>query len=84
MCRPLSIHLHSLPTLFGQFTSIHADRHHGFLSPRDRISAIIRRQRLLQQLFHGEWMTLVALEPEHGQFYRYDRRGEWRLERGGH
>ena len=53
-------------------------------APRDRISAIIRRQRLLQQLFHGEWMTLVALEPEHGQFYRYDRRGEWRLERGGH
>ena len=53
-------------------------------APRDLISAIIRRQRLLQQLFHGEWMTLVALEPEHGQFYRYDRRGEWRLERGGH
>jgi uncharacterized protein YbcC (UPF0753/DUF2309 family) len=50
-------------------------------APRDRISAIIGRHPLLQQLFHRKWVGLVALDPGEGSFYHYDGAAGWR--RGG-
>ena len=41
-------------------------------APRERIQGIIDRQPLLEQLFDGGWVTLVALEPQDGAFYQYD------------
>ena len=49
-------------------------------APRDRVQAIIDRHSLLQQLFHQEWVGLVALDPMDGLFYHYGVAG-WR--RGG-
>jgi uncharacterized protein YbcC (UPF0753/DUF2309 family) len=40
-------------------------------APREQINQIIRRHRLLQLLYHGEWVRLVALEPEERTFYDY-------------
>ena len=40
-------------------------------APRERISQIIRRHRLLQHLYHGEWVRLVALDPYERMFYDY-------------
>ncbi|MEW6247662.1 MAG: DUF2309 domain-containing protein [Nitrospirota bacterium] len=50
-------------------------------APRDRIRAIIDRHPLLKQLFNLGWVTLVALDPQDGEFHRYDRNGGWT--RGG-
>jgi uncharacterized protein YbcC (UPF0753/DUF2309 family) len=49
-------------------------------APRDRVQAITDRHPLLQQLFHQEWVGLVALDPRDGLFYHYGVAG-WR--RGG-
>lgn len=45
-------------------------------APKDRIRAIIDRQPLLEQLFDREWVSLVALDPQDGAFYRYNL-NEW-------
>jgi len=41
------------------------------------IGAIIKRHDILQQLFHNEWVNLVALEPETFSFHRYRSDGSW-------
>ena len=44
---------------------------------RERISQIIRRHRPLQHLYHGEWVRLVALDPEEKSFFDYDPTQGW-------
>ncbi len=52
-------------------------------APRERIQGIIDRQPLLEQLFDGGWVTLVALEPQDGAFYQYDGLNGWTWLQGG-
>jgi uncharacterized protein YbcC (UPF0753/DUF2309 family) len=54
-------------------------------APPTRIQGIINRHPLLEQLFNLGWVTLLALDPQDKQFYRYDRGTEWKREEfGGH
>jgi len=46
-------------------------------APKERISQIIRRHRQLQHLYHGEWVRLVALDPEEKTFYDYHPKQGW-------
>lgn len=46
-------------------------------APPDRISAIIAKHEVLQQLFHNQWVNLVSLEPETGEFHRYNPDASW-------
>ncbi len=46
-------------------------------APRDRISAIINRQPLLEGLFHNRWLNLIAREPADSRYYRYDGARGW-------
>ncbi len=41
------------------------------------ISSIISRHEILQQLFHNEWVNLVALDPEAFEFHRYYKDATW-------
>ncbi len=55
-------------------------------APRARIQGVIDRHPLLDQLFNGGWMTLIALDPRDKHFYRHERGGKWVREtpaRGG-
>ncbi len=46
-------------------------------APRGKIAALIDRHDVLQHYYHNEWVHLVALDPEDGSLYRYDRLGAW-------
>ncbi len=46
-------------------------------APPSRISAIIQHHDLLQQLFHNQWVNLVALDPDTGGFSRYHADATW-------
>ncbi|HKN85509.1 MAG TPA: DUF2309 domain-containing protein [Nitrospiraceae bacterium] len=46
-------------------------------APCERIRAIVNRHRLLEQLFNGAWVALVALDPNDGEAYDYEA-GAWR------
>ena len=46
-------------------------------APRGRILRIIHRHRLLEELFDGGWVTLVACDPEDGGFHQYDGKNGW-------
>lgn len=50
-------------------------------APRDRIRAIIDRQPLLEQSFGHGWVSLGAMEPQNGAFYR-DNLNEWKRIQG--
>jgi uncharacterized protein YbcC (UPF0753/DUF2309 family) len=52
-------------------------------APPKRIRDIINRHPLLEQLFNLGWVTLLALDPQDQQFYRYDRNTEWKREEFG-
>ncbi len=41
------------------------------------ISAIIQKHPILQQLFHNEWLHLVALDPHDFSFHRYNPDATW-------
>ncbi|HMV55580.1 MAG TPA: DUF2309 domain-containing protein [Nitrospira sp.] len=45
-------------------------------APRERLSAIIERQPLLEKLFNNRWLLLIACEPAEAKYYRYDG-GKW-------
>lgn len=47
-------------------------------APRERLTAIIERQPLLEKLFNNRWVLLIACEPAEAQYYRYDG-GAWSL-----
>jgi uncharacterized protein YbcC (UPF0753/DUF2309 family) len=46
-------------------------------APKERISQIIRHHRQLQHLYHGEWVRLVALDPEEKTVYDYNPKRGW-------
>jgi uncharacterized protein len=41
------------------------------------ISSVIQKHEILQQLFHNEWLILVALDPEGRGFHRYAPQAFW-------
>jgi uncharacterized protein len=41
------------------------------------ISSVIQKHSLLQQLFHNEWLNLVALDPHTFEFHRYNPDATW-------
>ena len=41
------------------------------------ISSIIEKHGILQQLFHNQWLNLVALDPHTFEFHRYNPDGLW-------
>ena len=43
----------------------------------DAISSIIQKHSILQQLFHNEWLNLVALDPHKFEFHRYNPNATW-------
>jgi uncharacterized protein YbcC (UPF0753/DUF2309 family) len=46
-------------------------------APKERINQIIRRHRQLQHLYHGEWVRLIALDPEARMIYDYHPKQGW-------
>ena len=46
-------------------------------APRERIASVIQKHAVLQQVFHNGWMNLLALDPETGQFHRYNSDSNW-------
>ena len=41
------------------------------------ISSIIQKHPILQQLFHNEWLNLVALDPNTLEYHRYNSNATW-------
>jgi len=41
------------------------------------LSSIIQKQSILQQLFHNQWLNLVALDPHTFEFHRYNSNATW-------
>jgi len=52
-------------------------------APRERITGIIRRHRLLQHLYDNEWVRLAAIDPEEKIVYDYVPKQGWRPANGG-
>jgi uncharacterized protein YbcC (UPF0753/DUF2309 family) len=46
-------------------------------APRSRIEKLISRHEVLQHYYHNEWVHLIVLDPEEGNWYRYQPNGEW-------
>jgi hypothetical protein len=46
-------------------------------APPVRISLIIQKHELLQHLFHNQWLTLIALDPNTFEFHRYNPDATW-------
>ncbi len=41
------------------------------------LSSIIQKHSILQQLFHNQWLNLVALDPHKFEFHRYNPDATW-------
>jgi len=41
------------------------------------ISSVIQKHSILQQLFHNQWLNLVALDPHTFEFHRYNPNATW-------
>ena len=41
------------------------------------ISSVIQKHSILQQLFHNQWLNLVALDPHKFEFHRYNPNATW-------
>jgi len=41
------------------------------------LSSIIQKHSILQQLFHNQWLNLVALDPHTFEFHRYNSNATW-------
>lgn len=46
-------------------------------APRKGIEKLIARHEVLQHYYHNEWVHLIVLDPEDGDWYRYRPTGEW-------
>ena len=46
-------------------------------APPARISAVIEKHALLQELLHNGWLNLVAVDPSSGAWQRYGTGGVW-------
>ena len=49
-------------------------------APVSRISPIIQKHTVLQNLFDNQWVTLVAVDPASGEFQRYNPDGTWEVQ----
>jgi uncharacterized protein YbcC (UPF0753/DUF2309 family) len=47
------------------------------------LSSIIQKHSILQQLFHNQWLNLVALDPHTFEFHRYNSNATWEAMRLG-
>jgi len=47
------------------------------------LSSIIQKHSILQQLFHNQWLNLVALDPHSFEFHRYNSNATWETMRLG-
>jgi len=41
------------------------------------LSSVIQKHSILQQLFHNQWLNLVALDPHRFEFHRYNPDATW-------
>jgi len=41
------------------------------------LSSIIQKHSILQQLFHNQWLNLVAFDPHTFEFHRYNSNATW-------
>jgi len=41
------------------------------------ISSVIQKHAILQQLFHNQWLNLIALDPNTFEFHRYNPDATW-------
>jgi hypothetical protein len=41
------------------------------------ISSIVQKHAILQQLFHNQWLNLIALDSNHFEFHRYNADQTW-------
>ncbi|MDT7043369.1 DUF2309 domain-containing protein [Candidatus Nitronereus thalassa] len=41
------------------------------------ISSTIQKHQILQQLFHNQWLNLIALDPHTSEFHRYNPDASW-------
>jgi hypothetical protein len=48
-------------------------------APTSRISSIIERHPVLQQLFHNQWVNLLAVDPTTYEFQRYNPDSTWEV-----
>ena len=48
-------------------------------APTSRISSIIERHAVLQQLFHNQWVNLLAVDPTTYEFQRYNPDSTWEV-----
>jgi uncharacterized protein YbcC (UPF0753/DUF2309 family) len=46
-------------------------------APRDLILQIVRRHRVLRNLYDNEWVRLLALDPDEGSFFYYQPKQGW-------
>lgn len=46
-------------------------------APRSGIEKLIARHEVLQHYYHNEWVHLIVLDPEVGDWYRYRPNGDW-------
>lgn len=46
-------------------------------APTSRIEAAVEKHVLLQQLLHNQWINLVAVNPESGDYQRYNPNSTW-------
>jgi uncharacterized protein YbcC (UPF0753/DUF2309 family) len=46
-------------------------------APLERIASVIQKHAVLQQVFHNGWMNLLAIDPETGDFHRYNSDSNW-------
>ncbi|KTD07458.1 hypothetical protein Ljam_1653 [Legionella jamestowniensis] len=47
------------------------------LAPRDIVSSIIKKHKILENLFFNEWVHLIVIDPTDNQFYRLEKPGHW-------
>jgi len=48
-------------------------------APRKTITSIIQKHTILQQLFHNQWMNLVAIDPKTFTLHRYNPDTTWEV-----
>ncbi len=48
-------------------------------APITMIDQIISRHDVLKRFYHGEWVHLISLDRDTGQFYKYSAAGQWQL-----
>lgn len=48
-------------------------------APKERVSRLINKHRILKTLFINEWLHLIVIDPENNLPYRFVNTGDWQL-----